>query len=108
MLSVLDGVARWMLGLLAILALIAALFAGLLYLIGRGLKASATWARVLAGLVSAVALLKGAGALAYLPRGSAIADGVAMAGFVYVLWVLVWKFADPATGTSRNPDGAVG
>ena len=53
-LSFLNGVAAWALGLLAVLALVAALFGGLLYLVGRGLRDSAGWARLLAVAMTAI------------------------------------------------------
>jgi hypothetical protein len=86
--------ASGVMGVMAISALVVALFAGGLYLVGRGLKARTTWARTVAGLLSVVGLLNCAAALTYLTRGAAITDGLVIAALLYVLWVLLWKFAD--------------
>jgi len=90
--SFMDMLATHILAVLAIFALAVTLFAVLLYLIGRGLKAAAAWARIVAGLLTVVVLANCAIALTALPRGGEIADGLVMAGLVYGLWVLIWKF----------------
>ena len=100
-LSFVGTVASGVLGVMAVAALVVALFAGGLYLVGRGLKARATWARVVAGLLSVVGLLNCAAALTYLTRGAAITDGLVIAALLYVLWVLLWKFADPGASPVR-------
>ncbi|MGH6911106.1 MAG: hypothetical protein ACREE0_07010 [Phenylobacterium sp.] len=94
-LSFLNGVAAWALGLLAVLALVAALFAGLLYLVGRGLDASKPWARVLAMAMMAVLAFHSLVALALLRGGARLLDACVLAAVVYALWVLGWKFRDP-------------
>jgi hypothetical protein len=90
--SFMDMLATHILAVLAIVALAVTLFAVLLYLTGRGLKASAAWARIVAGLLIAVALANCAIGLSALNRGGEIADGFVMAALVYGLWVLIWKF----------------
>jgi hypothetical protein len=99
--SFVGMLASGVLGVLAIAALVVAVFAGGLYLVGRGLKVRATWARILAGLLSVVGLLNCAAALTYLTRGAAITDGLVIAALLYVLWVLLWKFADSGTSPVR-------
>lgn len=94
-LSFLNGVAAWALGLLAVLALLAALFAGLLYLVGRGLKASRPWARLLAIAMMAVMAFNSLVAQAILRGGARLVDAVVLAALVYGLWVLGWRFRDP-------------
>jgi uncharacterized membrane protein (DUF2068 family) len=91
----LGHLAGWLLGMLAVLALFTALFGVLLELTGRGLWRAAAWARALAIVICAIGLLNGLGALALLPRGAAMADGVMIAIEAYALWVLGWRFADP-------------
>lgn len=102
-LSFLGGVASAILALLAIVAVAGIAFAVLLHAVGRGLTASAAWARVLAGLISLVALLNAASALAFLRQGAAILDAALVASLAYVLWVVGWRFGDPPPGSSRPP-----
>lgn len=94
-LSSLGRAVSWVLAWMALVALALALFAGLLYWIGCGLKASATWARIIAGLMAAILLFYCALGLSMLHRGAMVVDGLAVAAFVYVLWALGWRFADP-------------
>jgi len=94
-LSVLNGLAGWVLGLLAVLALLATLFAGLLYLVGRGLKVSAAWARFVGGAMMGVMSLNSLLALAVLRGGARLADAALLALFAYGLWVIGWRFEDP-------------
>lgn len=98
-LSFLNGVAAWALGLLAIAALAAALFAGLLYLVGRGLKASRPWARVLAIAMMGFLAFDSLVAFAILRGGARLFDAVVLAALVYALWVLGWRFRDPVSDT---------
>jgi hypothetical protein len=94
-LSFLNGIAAWALGLLAALALVAALFAGLLYLVGRGLEAAKPWARVLAIAMMAVMAFHSLVALALLRGGARLVDACLLAAVVYALWVLGWRFKNP-------------
>jgi hypothetical protein len=98
--SFMDMLATSILVVLAIFALAVTLFAVLLYLTGRGLKASAAWARIVAGLVSVLALANCAIALTALTSDGQLVDGLVMVGLSYGLWVLVWRFADapPSSG----------
>jgi hypothetical protein len=95
-----GAMASLVMAVLAVLGLLVALFAVLLYLIGRGLKAAATWARVLGALVAALAMVNAAVALSVLSREGQIVDAVLIAGLGYALWVLVWRFADPPPQTT--------
>jgi len=94
-LAFMSKAVSWALAGLALAALIVALFAGLIHWIGRGLRASALWARILGGLITAILLLYAVLALSLLSRVAQIIDSLAVASFVYVLWVLGWRFADP-------------
>jgi hypothetical protein len=98
-LAFLGGVAGWVLGLAAIAALMAAIFAVLLWLVGRGLRAKATWARIVAALLCLALLPNCTAALAILRLGPAIIDAAIIAGLLYALWVLGWRFADPPPAT---------
>ncbi|HET6971648.1 MAG TPA: hypothetical protein VFH92_11025 [Phenylobacterium sp.] len=100
-LSLLGGLAAWGLALLAVLALAAALFAALLYGIGRGLGASAAWARVAAAaLIGGVAFI-GLLLLPILGDGARLADLAALAASGYALWALGWRFGAPQPATGR-------
>ena len=94
-LSFMDMLASSILVVLAIFALVVTLFAVLLYLIGRGLRAAARWARLVGGLVAVLLLLNAAAALGALSTLGEIIDAVLMAGLAYALWVLIWRFAEP-------------
>ncbi len=91
-LSFLGGVAAWVMGLLAVVAMLAALFAGLLYVVGRGLRASAGWARVLAIALSALLTVNSLVALMLLQGAARLGDMVVLAALGYVLWALGWRF----------------
>jgi phage-related holin len=103
--SFMNTLASWALVAMTILALILTLFGVLLYLTGRGLKVRATWARIVAGLVSVVTLANAAIAFSVLNRAGQIADGLVMAGLLYALWVLVLRFADPPSSAHTTPAG---
>ena len=98
-LSFLNGVAAWAMGLLAVLAIAAALFAGLLYLVGRGLSASKGWARVTAIAMTAVMTFHSLVALALLRGGARLVDAVVLAALGYALWALIWRFGAPISDT---------
>ena len=98
-LSFLNGVAAWVFGLIAVLAIAAALFAGLLYLVGRGLNASAPWARLVAGLTTGMLTFHSLVALALLRGGARLVDAVLLAALIYVMWVLVRRFKAPVSDT---------
>jgi len=98
-LSFLNGVAAWVFGLIAVLAIAAALFAGLLYLVGRGLNASAPWARLVAGLMTGMLTFHSLVALALLRGGARLVDAVLLAALIYVMWVLVRRFKAPVSDT---------
>jgi hypothetical protein len=91
-LSFLGGIAAWLMGLLAVAALATALFAGLLYLIGRGLRVSAPWARVLAIVLSALLAVNALLVLTVAQGAARLADSLLLAGLAYALWALGWRF----------------
>ncbi|HEX7946711.1 MAG TPA: hypothetical protein VF495_18730 [Phenylobacterium sp.] len=91
-LSLLGGVAAWAMGLLAAAALLIALFAGLLHLVGRGLGASAAWARILAIALSALMALNALLSLALVQGVARLVDAVLLAVLGYAIWALGWKF----------------
>jgi len=88
--SFLNGVVAGILVFLAVLAFAAAL----LGFVGRGLKASANWARPLAVVLLSIMALIGFFALTVLDRSLWLADGAVLAALSYGLWVLVWKYDD--------------
>lgn len=94
-LSFVNALAGWVFGLLAALALAAALFCGLLYLVGRGLKASAGWARIVGVLLMALLSLNALLAFAIVRGPARLVDAALLAALAYVLWALVWRFGKP-------------
>jgi hypothetical protein len=98
-LSFLNGLAAWAFGLLAVLALLTALLAGVLYLVGRGLKASRPWARGLGIAMMALLTFHSLVGFALMRGGPRLLDGLVLAAAVYALWVLGWRFRDPISDT---------
>lgn len=94
-LSFLNGVAAWVFGLLAVLALAAALFAVLLYFVGRGLNASKAWARLLAMALLAILAFHTLVGFALLRGGARLVDGIVLGALVYGLWALGRRFREP-------------
>ena len=97
-LSFLNGAAAWVFGLLAVVAVAAVMFSAALYLIGRGLSASAAWARFLGGVLAALLAFNSLVAFLILRGGARVLDAGLFAVFAYVLWVLGWKFRERAVG----------
>jgi Zn-dependent protease with chaperone function len=93
-LSLLNGLAAAILGLIAVLALIAALCGVLLYVVGRGLRVSAPWARFMAAVIMVVVLLSSPPALCVLEGAARLSGFVAPILSIYVLWVLKARYAD--------------
>jgi len=98
-LSFLNGVAAWVFGLMAVLAVATALFGGLLYLVGRGLRASRPWARGLGIAMMALLTFHSLVGFALLRGGPRLLDGLILAGAIYALWVLGWRFRAPISDT---------
>ena len=98
-----GAMAGLFLAILAVVGVLVALFAVLLYLIGRGLRAAATWARILASLISLATLANAAIVLSALNRAGQVVDGLIIAGLLYALWTLVWRFADPPSLARMSP-----
>lgn len=92
--SFLNGVLVGILVFLAVLALAATVFAGLIGLIGRGLKASAKWARPAAMVLLSILVLIGLFILPDLAPMAQVADGAVLAVLSYGLWALVWRYDD--------------
>ena len=92
--SLFNGVAVAIFGLIAVLALIAASFGVLLYAVGRGLRASAPSTRFIAAAIMVVMLLNSLPALYLLQGGARLAGAVAPILSLYVLWVLSARYAE--------------
>jgi hypothetical protein len=75
---------EWVATALAIAFFLAMLAALILFLTGRGLRADATWARILAGF-----LLASVGGMLALRRGLMPLTALAAAGSVYTIWTLL-------------------
>jgi len=95
MFGFLAGLAAWLLAVLAVLALIVALGAVLIYLIGRGVGRKALWARIVGGLFAIGLALTSLIAFTSLPPRLMAAPLPAMAIALYTLWTLIWRFDEP-------------
>lgn len=93
-LSFLNDLAAAMLWLFAVLAAIAALSGALLYIVGRGMRTSAQWARFMAGAIATIVLLNGLAGLWAMQEAAGLAYGASTVLSVYVLWVLTARYAD--------------
>jgi hypothetical protein len=89
----LSGPAYWIVVLLAVAALIALLFAALLYLTGRGIGHHATWARVVAILMSLGLTAVSYSLATMMQRNLAPLAAVPIGLSLYTVWVLIWRFA---------------
>jgi hypothetical protein len=94
-LAVVNEFAAWVLWVLTVLAFVLTAMAFVIWLVGRGLGADATWARILAALM--IAALAGVGLLVIglLTTKAAIVDAAGLAACAYGLWVLGWRFKPP-------------
>ena len=106
--SFLNGVVIGILVLLAVLAVAAVLFAGLLGLIGRGLKASANWARPMAVFLLSILVLIGLFTLTALDHIAWFAGGAVLLVPLYGLWALVWRYDDHVEGGVDNGPPSTG
>lgn len=101
-LGALSGLAAWALGVLATLAFAALLAAIILFLIGRGLAQGAAWARVVSVLALAVILLVSVEVLFITPHAMILAPALLIAGALYAIWALIWRF-EPANRPTTSP-----
>jgi hypothetical protein len=97
----LAGLAAWAFGVLAVAALIAALWAALIYLIGRGVGRGATWARIAGGAFTLGLALVSFLAITSLPHRLMIAPLPLLALALYTLWTLIWRFGGAQAGPPR-------
>ncbi len=90
----LASVAGMILVALAIAAMLALLFSLLLYLTGRGIRRHATWARIVAMLISiGFVLVSCAVATAGMRWDIVPFAALAIGLSLYALWALIWRFA---------------
>ncbi len=87
-----GAVTTWAMVLLAVLSLVTTSFAVVMYVTGRGIARHATWARVIASLISIGFLLLWFGVLAVLPGDWIFVACMAIAVSFYTLWVMTWRF----------------
>jgi hypothetical protein len=92
-LEFLTGMVAWVVAILLILSLVTLLFAVVLYVTGRGIGNHATWARILAILISLGFLVSSVGVLMILRRDLAALACVPIGMSLYMLWALCWRFA---------------
>jgi hypothetical protein len=74
-------------------SLAVALFAVLLWFIGRGLGRRKLWARIGASLLCAVLTLMSAAALASVSRGGEPVAALALGVSLYALWAVLFRYA---------------
>ncbi len=98
----LSGLAAWALGVLATLAFAALFIAIILFLIGRGLARGAAWARIIGVLAMAALLFMSVEVFSVTPHGLAAAPGLLIAGSLYAIWALIWRFGS-ASERILNP-----
>lgn len=91
LLHALGGVLKVLLVVLVIAAVLALLLGVLLYLTGWGIGQHATWARIIAMLLSAGLALSSC-ALAAARRDLAPPAVVPLGLSLYTLWVMIWRF----------------
>ena len=101
----LAGLAAWLIAGLAILALLVALWAGLVYLIGRGVGRGAMWARIVGGVFAICLALASFSAIFSLPHRLIAVALPPLALALYTLWVLIWRYrgAESAARLSQSP-----
>jgi len=92
-LQAIASAAGWVTIALAVAAFVVLLFAALLYLTGRGIGQHATWARIIAIVLSCGLALVSCAVLAALRRDLAIFAAAPLGLSLYTLWVLIWRFA---------------
>jgi len=85
--------ASWLIVALAMASLVAALFAVLLYCVGRGVKHRARWARFVGIILTTGCLFISILALTSLRRGLAPFAVLPVGLSLYTVWVLGWRFA---------------
>lgn len=93
LLALLTGPGFWVVVVLAIAATVALLFAVLLYFTGRGIGHHATWARVIAIMMSIGLAVASCAVLTALRHEQAPVALAPIALSLYTLWVLIWRFA---------------
>lgn len=93
LLHALAAVVGVLLVILMALAVLALLFGVLLYLTGRGIGHHATWARIIAMLISAGLALTSVGLMVAMRRDHAPFAALPIGLSLYTLWVLIWRFA---------------
>jgi hypothetical protein len=89
------GLAGWLATGLAVVALMIALWALLLYLIGRGVGRAALWARIVGGVFALGLALASLLAFTSLPLRLIAVPILPMATALYTLWTLIWRFGAP-------------
>jgi hypothetical protein len=92
-LHALAGVLSILVMIMLAAAVFALLLALLLYLTGRGIGQQATWARVVAILLSLSLALASGAIMAVMRRDHAAFATLAIGLSLYSLWVLIWRFA---------------
>ena len=95
--GVLAGLAAWLFAALAVVALFVVVWAGLLYLVGRGVGRQAAWARIVGGGIALIMALANLLALTSLPDDKMDLPPLLLLGVsLYTLWTLIWRFNEPS------------
>jgi hypothetical protein len=98
MFGFLAGLAGWLVTGLAVVALMIALWALLLYLIGRGVGRAALWARIVGGIFAFGLALASLLAFTSLPARLIVLPIPSMAIALYTLWTLIARCRRNAPG----------
>jgi len=104
MFGFLAGLAGWLATGLAVAALMIALWAALLYLIGLGVGRAALWARIVGGVFALGLALASLLAVTSLPPRLIALPLPAMAIALYTLWTLIWRFSPPPANATPVTD----
>jgi hypothetical protein len=102
MFAAFAGLAAWLLGGLAVVALVVALVSVVIYLIGRGVGRAATWARFAGGALAVALALASFLAVTSLPHRLIAVPLPTFALALYTLWVLIWRFKGPTPGVPQH------
>jgi hypothetical protein len=95
MFGFLSEIGLWVGVAMTIVSVVVLVIAILLFVIGNGVAAHSGWARVVALIFTTFVLLAALVVTFSTPREAAIIPGLFVAGALYAIWVLGWRYARP-------------